>query len=591
MSYLEVRAKKLLSMAKKKQKQTQNNRPRKFIEFIRKTLFGEKLEKAILRPAIEKPLVVNEVERTDHLTGGEPSITTPEFNKTARIANQEQRESIEFEVRTAARVPLDPSNISRLRVRMKALFAESQSATLPLIHIGIDLGTSSSKVVWRGEQSVNLVCFGSEKLKLDNYLMPSLVGFDGANLLFGYKANGRNVGSRISNFKMCLACVSQKPENCSIKNCTLTKWPIDRFPIEVKDLEVEFVNSYFLANLIVSVKSAIRIELSKTIPGKINPKWTANLAVPETFIEQSSIADAFREVLRTAWFMSEIYADDSELISQNSDFECFQAARSLAIESLMSESSSIPDYAFGCSIYPEVGAEIASLVMSRTTPEGLYAFVDIGAGTIDASLFNYFRGPDGEPNRPPYSAAVSTDLGAAQVEIQASRVSVNGANFSVEDLKAIKERFTDLTEMDQQLLSPQLNAIGSVLANLNPKTQEFLQCVFKEARDSKDPDIVNKPIRLVIGGGGSYLQSFRSASVDAFTLKNSKKPTPPEVTELQVPKDLIFVLPSTEFHRFSVAYGLSFSIDALPKIVFSKDVEKKKGPEKRKKDYGSMYEK
>lgn len=50
-------------------------------------------------------------------------------------------------------------------------------------------------------------------------------------------------------------------------------------------------------------------------------------------------------------------------------------------------------------------------------------------------------------------------------------------------------------------------------------------------------------------------------------------------------------LPSAEFHRFAVAYGLSCPISKLPEMVFPMDVKKKAEFKKRRDDYGAMYEK
>lgn len=577
-------------MAKKKKRNKPNNAPRRFIESIRKTLFGEKLESAIAKPILEKRPVEPKVASIDsvrpvafvrHASGETPPSAEP----VARVVAHE--EPPKFEVPSPPKQPLDRAAVARWRETIARLFNESQNATSPAIKLGIDLGTSSSKVVWRGDSSANPVCFGSNRLNLQSYLVPSLVAFEEDDVLAGLEIVARTASSRISNFKMCLACTSQDSGGCGLMNCSLTSWPLEVFSDELAGSEVHFVNSCFLAKLIASVKSTIKSELSKSFQEEVNPKWTANLSIPETFIEQSPIADTFREVLRTAWLMSEVFSDQPDLVNRQSVFECFLAARSLARDSL----AVLDDIAFGCSIYSEIGAEVASIVMSRTTPLGLYAFVDIGAGTIDASLFNYFRESDGKPNRPPYAAAVSNELGAARIEIHASRLSVDGNNFGTEALKQIKETLLDLNDREKILLRPQLDAIESVFADLTPKVQKFLQTVFKQARDEKDREIVRETIRLVVGGGGSHLQRFRSASIDAFTLKDAKNPKPPEVVELTVPDDLDFPLPSAEFHRFSVAYGLSFPIDQLPRMVHPKDVERKATPKKRDRDRGSWYNK
>ena len=43
-----------------------------------------------------------------------------------------------------------------------------------------------------------------------------------------------------------------------------------------------------------------------------------------------------------------------------------------------------------CLVYPEVGAEVACLHLSRSVRDGLYAFVDVGAETVDGSIFRLY---------------------------------------------------------------------------------------------------------------------------------------------------------------------------------------------------------
>lgn len=487
---------------------------------------------------------------------------------------------------TSSISPLSKGNIASFREKIEQGFAETQAATSPWIILGLDLGTSSTKVVWRGETNVVPVCFGTDALRLESYLAPSVVTFKGDELLIGNDAVSETEFPTVSNFKMCLACVSQGDGKCGLNKCSLTSWPIDHFCRELKDLEIQFVNATFLGKLIADSKRIVKAELQRTFRQGARPKWTANFAVPETFIERSPIADEFRKMLRIAWLMSEIFVREPRYRNLTTLFECFVAAKEVANQSL----EILEDEEFGCSIYPEVGAEVASIVMSKLSEEGLYAFVDIGAGTIDASLFNYFR-EKGKPNRPPYAANVSKELGAAQIEIRASRNSIGGMRFPLQDLRKIKEEYNSMNRDEKSAVNSQFRLIKHIADELAPKIQEFLQQVFREARDEKDDQIVNSKIRLVLGGGGSHLNTYRKAAFNAFTIKHRKNPVPPEVTILQKPGDFQMPLPASEFHRFAVAYGLSFPIDSLPDMVFPKDVLKKANPRRSEKNYGSIYEK
>jgi len=93
------------------------------------------------------------------------------------------------------------------------------------INLGIDLGTSFSKVVWRGPDKAYPICFGDNPANLDQYLVPSIVVFDEDSIQTSLTPKARiNSEGSIPNFKMCLACVSEPAQECQPTNCTLSNW-------------------------------------------------------------------------------------------------------------------------------------------------------------------------------------------------------------------------------------------------------------------------------------------------------------------------------------------------------------------------------
>ncbi len=163
--------------------------------------------------------------------------------------------------------------------------------------------------------------------------MPSIVAFDGERIAFGFESLSFTQSS-ISNFKMCLACESKNDGECNIKKCSLTNWNPKFFASELINEETKFINSLYLAKLLARTKEIILDELTKNhgLPSTVKPKWTDNYAVPDTFIEQSEIAASFREVFRIAWFMAEIFIENSELTDRQKIVECYFAAQGLARE-------------------------------------------------------------------------------------------------------------------------------------------------------------------------------------------------------------------------------------------------------------------
>ena len=472
---------------------------------------------------------------------------------------------------------------------IESFFVESQKATRPSVILGVDLGTSFSKVVRRlGSDDVKPVCFGKDVHRLTDYLVPSVVAFESGNIVTGFNAIASD-GNAISNFKMCLACESQKSGGCGIARCSLTSWHLELFPEPAKGEETKFISALFLADLITQTKQSVLKELRTTISETVVPKWTANFAVPDSFIEQSDIANAFQEVFRTAWLMSGIFLNATVKRTTETLFDCYSAAHAFALESMQN----LSDEEFGCSPYPEIGAEIASIVMSKTSEMGLYAFVDVGGGTIDASIFRYFR--DGEDaKRPPYAADVSNEIGAAQLEIRASSESgYPGGGYSIPHLKSVKETYDSFGSSKQEELSAEFGFLEKAAAEVQAEATNHLRKVLKNAFIKESRLDRWQDLRLIIGGGGAHLRCYRHAAVDGFSLYQDGDKKAPDTTQtLPLPDDFdLRGLPTQDYLRFAVAYGLSYPIGDLPDPDFCKDVEPVAQIPRKVTNYGDYYEK
>lgn len=557
----------------------------KFKNFIKKTLFGEKLENALQeKNEIKKPLPI--VEPKTHFPAVSKTVRNdnPPLEKPPEVLSELPDKAELNQINPTFEIRPNAESIAAFRKIMQTRFDENAKATIPLVRLGIDLGTSYSKVVWRkGEDNVFPICFGKNKFDLADYLMPSLVAFDGEKIATGFEAFSFPQ-SAISNFKMCLACESKRDGECNIRKCSLTIWKREFFPVELTGGETRFVNSLFLAKLLARTKESIVDELTKNhgFSVSVKPKWTANYTVPDTFIEQSDIAESFREVFRIAWFMAEIFVKEPNIDNRQTLVECYLAAQDLAKEF----SEIFDDETLGCSPYPEIGAEVASIVMSRTSETGLYAFVDVGAGTIDASVFRYFR--DGnKAERVLYANDISRTLGAAQLEIRASRISLSSPN----KLKEIKENYQSFSKLDREKNATEIESLKSASEEIKEEAFNTLKKVFIEAYREKEPNIEKwKDLKLILGGGGSKIECYEDAALKAFTIQDYiYKDFPqiarePKITDLPKPDDFQMLgLPETGFHRFAVAYGLTYDISQLPKVIFAKDVRSIIQPKSKRK--------
>ena len=426
---------------------------------------------------------------------------------------------------------------------------QQQVRPIPIM-LGVDLGTSCTKVVWRDEDENRAypLCFGDRPNILDEYLLPSVVAFDGDHF-----AGGNDIAEllrhhpkaeRFSNFKMCLACVNSVQSSCNLQHCPLSHWR----PVLSKHLSeeeaVEIVTTLHLGKVFSLSKNLVRRKLEAgDVRGPIH--WTVNMAAPVEHMGDTDVLSAFERVLRTGWLMAEIFDEQTGARHLDDLLDCYRSARHLSTIRTLD-----------CFVIPEVGAEVMSMCLSRAARDGLYAFVDVGAGTLDASFFRlHFSGDT--PQLSFYSAGV-IKAGAAHLESIASR---QLAEKAVGWFRHLKESHS--SEGGNGFLEP--NEAKGFLKRAETWLSEEVEAGIRRISASAFKKEMNhnewKKLILVLGGGGAAIPVYNDASKRGVDLLAPNI----HVEQLPVPKDMNMqgLLPST-FHRFAVAYGLSFNIVNLP---------------------------
>jgi hypothetical protein len=288
-------------------------------------------------------------------------------------------------------------------------------------------------------------------------------------------------------------------------------------------------------------------------------RWSANLAVPEKYMDISPTLDSFEQVLRTAWLMATILDDIGALAEAQDVIDCYASAKEVA------ETKQRLD----CFVYPEVAAGVASVTMSRTAKEGLYAFVDVGAGTVDGSVFRFHRPSQGELSQATYAASV-IKAGAAHIEMSASSKLADNARFWFRQMKENEGNTTDLSLDSSSMLGPPFE---ESLEEIQSEVEGELIQLFKAAHEKEVGESRWSDLQLVICGGGSTVAPYVTAAKVAFSLKGTGRGSHLTQVGLDAPPDFEMApLSRQTFHRFAVAYGLSFHHVNLPEVVLAKEV-------------------
>ena len=418
------------------------------------------------------------------------------------------------------------------------------SDTVNLI-LGLDLGTSFTKCVWRDEiaNEAYPICFGQDEHRLNHYLLPSVVAFDGELFAGGpdveVLVRDHPTAERFSNFKMCLACVSSVSSACNLTRCPLSMWrPILARQITEEDA-VEVVTALHLGK-VISVSKALVSEQMRNAGVRSKFHWTVNMGAPVEHMEDAKVLDAFRRVLKTGFLMSSVFDEQEGPRDLEDLLELYGDASQLASRRTLD-----------CFVIPEVGAEVASLYKSGEATDGLYSLIDVGAGTLDATFFRLFFGSNGTELT--FYAAGVLKAGAAHLESVASRQLAERATTHFREVKEGSR------QPDTSVVSAKDTSLFLERASdwLREEVEVGVRKISAAARKKEHNHDAWRGLTLLLGGGGSAIPLYESGSRAGVSL------LAPEAASalLPVPHDFKMQgLPPAVFHRFAVAYGLSFNI-------------------------------
>jgi hypothetical protein len=231
---------------------------------------------------------------------------------------------------------------------------------------------------------------------------------------------------------------------------------------------------------------------SAHLPPGANVRWFAQLGVPAKTYDSTDI-DIFEEMATVAW----AWKDEAPIPRPIDDLV---AAYVSARDNRPSREES------PIVVAPELVAAISHIAFRSDAPEGLYAFLDIGAGTLDGTAFELRRTP-----RP------AVDILAAQVEPLgtipiARRISSMAAGVEAAEQRLIAGR---LTEFDKQQLGQLEEKVALVLHKV------IAQAVKKRPKfdfvtlgppnlDSRLRTGAYRSINVLLAGGGATSSWYTS---------------------------------------------------------------------------------
>lgn len=405
--------------------------------------------------------------------------------------------------------------------------------------IGFDFGTAATKVIVRDVplRQAHAINFLGHAHTKSPYFLPSVLGLT-------------NKGQ---------FTLAKDQTSFSFKNIKIRL--IDNIPQAIKvNGERLIINPISLAaiyiGLAIRIVKATFLEENNAVYRHVVPIWQLNIGMPAKNYDCPEIEKNFRNAAKLGWWLAEkrqiielSLLPELERIQQDARFDYGIHV----------------DYV---NVVPEIAAQVAGYAKSRLREEGLHVLVDIGATTLDIASF-VLSAKDGEDQYAFMDASVSR-FGCNELHTwRMAKINehiprwLNQMGCSCDLIEEIPDKIdqycpkpTDLPNADREFIED---------------ATMYLSGVIKRTKQDKYPlsDAWDYGLPLFLCGGGSGMRLYKESLISNAKSRMSgivwegfKRVNLPKPGDLSAQS-----LREVDYHRLSVAYGLSYQIDDIGKII------------------------
>lgn len=287
----------------------------------------------------------------------------------------------------------------------------------------------------------------------------------------------------------------------------------------------------------------------RTIFGDVQLMWELNVGLPTEKLKDHTLKKIYQELIGEAWYRS------TELQFENeggNDKMIDDAGRRLH-----------PDM---INAFPEFVAQVQVYLSSPQRQDGVHTMVDVGAGTVDATVFIVHW--DKLENKYPILASSVARLGT----IHLANACCEGLNASSNWRPVPHELFPTRREFAEKIDVTEAN-IEQTECKIRRPIINLVHDVFERSKEKRMSVSV---MPLMLCGGGARIEFYRDV-VDVLTLPHFgypfRKSTLPELTDVLDAPDL----QGNDGDRLSVAYGLTFDLGIItnPDPIEEKKINKR----------------
>lgn len=335
--------------------------------------------------------------------------------------------------------------------------------------------------------------------------------------------------------------------------------------IIVNGQELEIKPTYLAAIYMALVLRRVRdrfLNDNRQIYSHVAPFWQLNIGLPAKNYDNDTICENFLNAAKLGWWLSQRNEPLNLSILQTLDTIRQRAIANPGIH---------PDY---INAVPEIAAQVAGYAKSQARQNGLHVLIDIGATTIDVAAFR-LDSKDGQD----YYAFMAADVsrfGCYELHAwRAAKISeylpewLRRMDCACDMVLAVPEKLdpycpkpTDFPNFDEDFMGMAVKTLTGVVA---------------KTKKDRDPNAMawQSGLPLFLCGGGSNMKFYKESLISnargilttlvwsGFQRKEIPKPEALQAESLH----------AGEFHRLSVAFGLSYPVDDIGRIVPAREIE------------------
>lgn len=311
--------------------------------------------------------------------------------------------------------------------------------------------------------------------------------------------------------------------------------------------KIEVLVAFFLASVLQHIRKMFIIQEKERVYNK-HIRWSSSVGLPVSYYDDSCLK-YFKNLVESAWMLSELENIPNDVNTLSSIIQKF---------TLNVKNKNLP-----CSIVPEMVASVYPFVFSQAAVNNLYVYIDIGGGTLDAATFVLTENSDKEKQINLLDAEIK-DLGVEKIIEKYSQVTCEKDGRKCRLYNFLIRYF---------LFHYTKKYHDTIGFNSEQSKEDIKRHIAKCLVDSKKRDDYNwhekmDELNIFLAGGGSRSSWYKTAIENVYYRVKKTGIKHFQFKELQKPADLELRSNNKNlFTRLTLAYGLSHPEYENPKVI------------------------